>query len=63
MHEALEALTQAGSADPALVAIEARRIAYRRCQTLSLARPRLERFERPAPGLAGYDGLLSEGTR
>ena len=55
VHEALDALTRAVSAHPALVAIEARRIADRRSQTRSPARPRLERFERPAPSLAGYD--------
>ncbi len=63
VHEALDALTRAGSADPALVAIEARRIADHRSQTQSPAQPQLERFERPPPSLAGYDGLLAGGTR
>ena len=49
--------------DPALVAIEARRIADGRRETAVVERPALRRFERPAPSLAGYDALLAASTR
>lgn len=62
MHQALEAVAQSGSTDPALVAIEARRIADRRSQSPAPA-PRLERSQRPPPSLAGYDGLLVGSAR
>ena len=63
VHQALEAVAQAGSADPALVAIEARRIADRRSQRPAPTPPRLERVQRPPPSLAGYDGLLVGSAR
>ena len=63
VHAALDAVERIGSADPALVAIEARRIADRRSATPAVDRPALVRFDRPAPVLAGYDGLLAGSAR
>ncbi len=64
VHAALDAADQVGSADPALVAIEARRIAEHREPTGSaVERPALRRFDRDAPALAVYDGLLAETLR
>ena len=63
VHAALDALTRLGAVDPALVAIEARRIADGRRETGVVERPALRRFERPAPSLAGYDALLAGRTR
>lgn len=63
VHQALEAVAQASSADPAVVAIEARRISDRRSQRPAPAAPRLERVERPPPSLAGYGGLLAGSAR
>jgi hypothetical protein len=51
-----------GSTAPELVAIEARRI---RDATLAPVIPitaALDRYDRPAPALAGYDQLLATGT-
>jgi len=62
VHAALDAVEQAGSVDPAVVAIEARRIADRRAPA-PVERPALERFDRAAPTLAGYDALLTGGVR
>lgn len=60
VHAALDAVERIGSIDPALVAIEARRIAAGRGPTgAAVERSTLRRFERPAPVLAGYDALLS----
>lgn len=56
-------VSQAGSSDPALVVIEARRIADRRSRTQVPTQPALTRFDRPAPRLAGYDGLLTGRAR
>ena len=63
VHAALDAVEQLGAADPALVAIEARRIADGRHETAVVERPALRRFERPAPSLAGYDALLARSAR
>lgn len=63
VHAALHAVEQLGAVDPALVAIEARRIADRRQPQAALERPALQRFDRPAPTLAGYDVLLAGGAR
>ena len=64
VHAALDAADRVGSADPALVAIEARRIAEHREPTGSaVERPALRRFDRDAPVLAVYDGLLSGSVR
>ena len=60
VHAALDAVDRAGSLDPALVAIEARRIADGRGPTgVAVERPALRRFDRPTPALAGYDALLA----
>ena len=64
VHAALDAIEHSGAVDPALVAIEARRIADRRTPAAAiLERPALQRFDRPAPTLAGYDVLLAGGAR
>jgi hypothetical protein len=64
VHAALEAVNAAGSADPALVAIEARRISEGRGPTGSaVERPALRRFDRDAPVLTVYDGLLAGTAR
>jgi len=61
VHAALEAVNSAGSADPALVAIEARRISERRGPTGSTvpSAAHLQRYERAVPVLAVYDDLLA----
>jgi transposase len=65
VHAALEAVNSAGSADPALVAIEARRITEGRRPTGSTvaAASHLRRFDRDVPVLTVYDGLLAGTTR
>lgn len=64
VHAALDAANRIGSADPALVAIEARRIAEHRGPTGSaVERPALRRFDRDAPLLTVYDGLLTGTDR
>ena len=63
VHAALDAVERLGAADPALVAIEARRIADGRREAAIVERPALRRFERPAPNLAGYDALLARSDR
>ncbi len=64
VHAALDVANRVGSADPALVAIEARRIAEGRGPTGSaLERPALRRFDRDAPVLTVYDGLLAGTVR
>jgi transposase len=60
VHAALDAVEGVGSVDPALVAIEARRIADGRGTTVSAADPAERRgWSRPVPALAGYDALLA----
>lgn len=64
VHAALDSVNRMGSADPALVAIEARRITDGRGPTGSVVeRPALRRFDRAAPALSVYDGLLAETVR
>jgi hypothetical protein len=65
VHAALEAVNSAGSADPALVAIEARRITEGRRPTGSTvaSASHLRRFDRDVPILTVYDGLLTGTTR
>lgn len=64
VHAALDTANRIGSADPALVAIEARRITEGRGPTGSAVdRPALRRFDRDAPVLTVYDGLLAETGR
>lgn len=59
LHAALDAVDRIGSLDPALVAIEARRIADGHGPTgVVVERSALRRFDRPAPSLTGYDALL-----
>jgi hypothetical protein len=63
VHAALDAVERVGSADPALVAIEARRIADGRGTTASTTDPGERRgWSRPVPTLAGYDALLAAGA-
>jgi len=65
IHAALEAVNSAGSADANLVAIEARRITERRGPTGSTvaSATHLQRYERSAPVLTVYDGLLTGTAR
>ena len=65
VHAALEAVNGAGSADAALVAIEARRITEGRGPTGSTvpSAAHLGRYERPVPVLTAYDGLLAGTAR
>jgi len=63
VHAALDTVERIRSADPALVAIEARRIADGRGQT-AVTPDRTDRagWTRPVPVLASYDALLRTGT-
>lgn len=65
IHAALEAVNSAGSADANLVAIEARRITEHRGPTGSTvgSAANLQRYERSAPVLTVYDGLLAGSDR
>lgn len=65
VHAALEAVNAAGSVDPGLVAIEARRITEHRGPTGSTvpSASALRRFDREAPVLTVYDGLLTGSAR
>jgi transposase len=65
VHAALEAVNSAGSADANLVAIEARRITEHRGPTGSTvaSATHLQRYDRSAPALTVYDGLLAETAR
>ena len=63
VHAALDTVLRMGAVDPALVAIEARRIAAGRRPAGVVERPALRRFDRPAPSLAGYDALLAASAR
>lgn len=65
IHAALEAVNSAGSADPNLVAIEARRITEGRRPTGSTvaSAAHLQRYERAKPALTVYDGLLTGTDR
>ena len=64
VHAALDAVDRIGAIDPALVAIEARRIADRRGPAGSVVdRANVRRFDRPTPVLAGYDALLAGAGR
>jgi hypothetical protein len=63
VHAALDVVERGRSVDPGLVAIETRRIAAGRGPTGAVVeRPALRRFDRPAPGLGGYDTLLGEAA-
>ena len=65
VHAALEAVNSAGSVDPNLVAIEARRITEGRRPTGSTvpSAGHLRRFDRDVPVLTVYDGLLAGTVR
>ena len=64
VHAALDAVEAIGSCDPALVAIEARRIADGRGQTaVTVDAGERAGWSRPVPALAGYDALLAGSTR
>ena len=63
VHAALDAVERIASVDPALVAIEARRIADGGRERAVVERPALRRYDRPAPALAGYDALLAGSAR
>jgi hypothetical protein len=65
VHAALEAVNSTGSADAALVAIEARRITEHRGPTGSTvpSATHLQRYDRSAPALTVYDGLLGRTIR
>jgi transposase len=59
VHAALDTVEGIGSADPALVAIEARRIADGRGTTaVTVDRGEGRGWSRPVPVLAGYDALI-----
>lgn len=63
VHAALDAVEAVASADPDLVAIEARRVAERRGTTAVGADPAGRAgWSRPVPALAGYDALLAAGA-
>jgi len=65
VHAALDAVNSAGSVDPNLVAIEARRITEGRRPTGSTvpSASALRRFDRDVPVLTVYDGLLTGTAR
>ena len=56
VHAALDAVERVGSTDPALVAIEARRIADGRREAAVVERPALRRFDPGAAAGACYSG-------
>jgi len=63
VHAALDAVEGVGSADPDLVAIEARRIADREDHTTTMTDgDERAGWSRPVPLLGGYDALLETGV-
>ena len=64
VHAALDAVEQLRACDPALVAIEARRIADGRGQTAVMVDrgDRRAGWSSPVPALAGYDALINAGA-
>jgi transposase len=58
----IEAALKVASTDPALVAIEARRHADGGLAPVVPIEDRLARYDRPAPTLAAYDRLLTDGA-
>ena len=56
----IDAALRVGSTDPALVAIEARRLTEAPLAPVVPIREALARYERPTPGLDGYDSLLTQ---
>jgi hypothetical protein len=55
----IDAVLSVGSIAPELVAIEARRIRDATVAPVIPITAALDRYDRPAPGLAGYDQLLA----
>jgi hypothetical protein len=58
----IDAAMKVDATDPALVAIEARRHADAALAPLVTIEDRLARYDRPAPTLAAYDRLLTDGA-
>jgi hypothetical protein len=58
----IDAALTVGATDPALVAIEARRHADTALAPVVTIEDRLARYDRPAPSLAAYDRLLTDGA-
>lgn len=58
----MQAAMTVDATDPALVAIEARRIADAALAPVVPIDDGLARFDRPLPSLAGYDQLLTDGA-
>jgi hypothetical protein len=56
----IDAALKVGSTDPELVAIEARRLTQAPPCPVVPIRQALARYERPTPGLDGYDSLLGQ---
>jgi hypothetical protein len=56
----IDACLQVGSTDPELVAIEARRLLEAPLAPVIPIQQALARYERPTPGLDGYDSLLEQ---
>ena len=63
VHAALDAVERVGSVDPALVAIEARRIADGRRESAVVERRRCGASTARPRALAGYDALLAGSAR
>jgi len=55
----IDAVLSVGSTAPELVAIEARRVRDATVAAVIPITAALDRYDRPAPGLAGYDQLLA----
>ena len=58
----IEAALTVASTDPAVVAIEARRHADTELAPVVAIDDALSRYDRPAPSLASYDPLLTDGA-
>jgi transposase len=58
----IDAALRVGSTDPELVAIEARRLLEAPLAPVVPIQQALARYERPTPGLDGYDSLLTQST-
>jgi hypothetical protein len=58
----IDAALRVGSTDPELVAIEARRLLEAPLAPVVPIQQALARYERPTPGLDGYDSLLTQPT-
>jgi hypothetical protein len=62
IRAAIDAALRVGSTDPELVAIEARRLLEAPLAPVVPIQQALARYERPTPGLDGYDSLLEQPT-